>query len=225
MKRASILGLTAGLSLTLGGCLCNSVEDAIKERVAEEVVDRIKKEKKTGKALEALRTVVDTSKTLHEVEAALLTGPTAPVVNWRKLKPFLPDRLGEFSSAGELKGKTVSLGKMKATTVNRPYAAKKGPKLRVEIIDTSMAPMMRVGFATINAYDEDSTEGKKKATRVKDNPAFLQWHKQRSRGNITILVASRFLVKLTLRPCAKPEDLTAAANTIDLAGLAKVKAE
>ncbi len=223
MKQVSVL-MTL-LPLSLSGCLCNSVEEAIKERVAEEVVDRISTdEKKTGQALEVLRNMVKTKETIKQVEVALTESPTVPVVNWRKLEPFLPDELGDFSSDKELKGKTATMGDMKATTVKRRYKAGKR-SLKVEIIDTSMAPMLRAGFAMMKAYSEDSTEGVKKAIKVAGNPAMLDWRKKRSRGELNVLVAGRFMIKLTLRPCEKPEEVVAVAKKIDMAKLAKVKAD
>lgn len=207
-------------ALCLAGCLCGKAEEAIKERVAKEVADRIVDEDKT-KALQVLRNIVNSKKNLKEVEVALTDAPKAPVVNWRELAPFLPDELAGFTAAKDLKGKTAALGTMKATTVKRPYT-QGDRKLRVEIVDTSLAPVLRVGFATWKAYSEDSTEGIKKAVKVDGHQALLNWRKRRSKGEITVLVAGRFMVKVRLKPSKKPEDVIAVVRKMDLAGMDKL---
>ena len=212
------------LAVVLSGCLCNQAQEAIKERVAAEVVDHITEKKMNGKALEVLRNIVKTEDDLKQVEVALTDAPRAPVVNWRKLAPLLPEKLDGFVSVKALDGRSVTLGSMKATTVKRSYAAQKR-KLTLEIIDTSLAPMLRVGFATWKAYSEDSTAGIKKATRVQGHTALLNWGKARQRGEVTVLVAGRFMVKAVLQPCPRPEDVVQVVKKIDLAALARTRAD
>ncbi len=211
------------LALSFTGCICGKAEEAIKERVAKEVANRVTNNE-TGEALKVLRNIVNTKKNLKEVEVALTNTPKAPVVNWRKLAPFLPDELAGFSATKDLKGKTAAIGTMKATTVKRRYADGKR-KLRLEIIDTSLAPVLRVGFATWKAYSEDSTEGLKKAIKVDGHQALLNWRKRNKKGEVTVLVEGRFMVKATLKPAKDPRDVVAVVKKMDLAKLSKMKAE
>lgn len=146
------------------------------------------------------------------------------VVNWRKLGPFLPDELGGFKAERDMKGRTTSMGQMQVSSVRRPY--KGGDKrLRVEITDTNLVPMLRTGFAIAASVNEDSSDGVKKGTKIGGSPALLEWRKQRQRGKLQILVAGRYIVKLRLDKTDDPDEVVKLAKEIDLSGLAKVKAE
>ena len=58
----------------------------------------------------------------------------------------MPDKLGDFEAAGELDGSTSGMGNMQVSKVSRRY--KSGDtRLRLQITDTSLVPMLRAGFA------------------------------------------------------------------------------
>jgi hypothetical protein len=146
------------------------------------------------------------------------------VVNWRKLGPFLPDELGGFKAERDLNGRTTSMGQMQVSSVKRPY--KGGDKrLRVEITDTNLVPMLRTGFAIAASVNEDSSDGVKKGMKIAGSPALLEWRKRGQRGKLQILVAGRYIVKLRLDKTDDPDEVVKLAKEIDLSGLAKVKAE
>jgi hypothetical protein len=176
---------------------------------------------------EAAKGAVDVGKALAEASKAL-TGagakPKGNVVNWRKLAPLLPDKLGDFATDGELKGSTNTVGAMKISEVKRRYKAG-DKKLRVEIADAWLVPMLRTGFAMAQMVNQDSTEGVKKGVKVNGQPGIVEWRKARQRGKLTIMVGGRFLMKLSLRPTDSPDEVVKLAKGLDLATLAKLKAE
>lgn len=206
---------------------CKKAKEAVEQQVSEQVknvVNEVDPSKKVVPALGVLKQLVNSQEAAKKAQKQLMGKPAGKTVNWRALAPFLPDKLGSFSASGELKGKTAGMGQMKVTTVKRVY--KDGDrKLTVEILDTSLVPVMRAGFTMISTFNEDSTEGVKKGIKVEDNPALLEWRKKRQRGTISILVADRYLVKATLRPCEKPADVVEAGKLVAIKKLAKVKAE
>lgn len=147
-----------------------------------------------------------------------------PVVNWRELQPFAPDKLGEFVAEGELDGSTGSMGAMKVSSVKRRYKAGES-RLQLEISDTSLVPMLRAGFAMAAQVQEDSTRGVKKGITVEEQPGMLEWRKSGKRGKLALLVGGRFIVNLRLRPTEDPEAVIKLAKELELKKLAGLKAK
>jgi len=145
-----------------------------------------------------------------------------PVVNWRKLAPFVPQKIGDFAATGELEGSTAGMGGMQTTNVKRRYKADKR-ELRLEITDTSLVPMLRTGFAMARTVTEDSTKGLKKGVEVDGAPGLLEWRARNKRGKLSVLAGGRFIVELRLTPTDDPEAVVKIAKTLDLDQLAKVK--
>lgn len=232
MKMSSLLSL---LCLLVAVTLITGCKK--KEEVAE--VEAAKALGEAAKALgamsgkgaegsaEAAKGAGDVGKALAEASKAMAGAgakPQGDVVNWRKLAPLLPDKLGDFASDGELKGSTNTVGTMKISEVKRRY--KSGDKkLRVEIADAWLVPMLRTGFAMAQMVNQDGTEGVKKGVKVNGQPAVLEWRKARKRGKLTIMVGGRFFMKLSLRPSEDPDDVVKLAKGLDLSALAKLKAD
>jgi len=145
-----------------------------------------------------------------------------PVVNWRDLQPFAPDKIGDYAAEGELDGSTGSMGAMKVSSVKRRYKAGES-QLRLEISDTSMVPMLRAGFAMAAHVQEDSTRGIKKGVTVEGQPGLLEWRKAGKRGKLALLVGGRFIVNLRLRQTDDPEAVVKLAKQLDLKKLAELK--
>lgn len=147
--------------------------------------------------------------------------PAAPVVNWKALEPFAPEKLGDWTGQGELQGETTAAMGMQMSRVKRTY--KKGDgTLSLEIIDTNASPIMRMGVNMAASLNIDGSDGVKKGITVNGNKGLLDWKKTGS-GKLTLLVGDRFLVSLRLRPAASVDEVQAVGNLVNTAGLAAVK--
>ena len=146
-----------------------------------------------------------------------------PVVNWRKLAPFVPESLPGFESAGDLDGSTSGVGEIKVTRVRRRYRAGKRTAT-VAIQDTSLMPAIRAGFAMARNVTEDSTRRLRRPVEVGGQPGVLEWRKSGPRSKVQVLVGGRFLVEVSVRPAADTDEALALAGKLDLAGLADLAA-
>ena len=149
--------------------------------------------------------------------------PLGPVVNWRKLMPFLPNAIGAFKAAGEGSGQTAGLGGMIASTVRRTYKAGK-KVLKLKIVDTAAVPMMRTAFAMARMAVQDGSDRVQKGVEVAGFPGSLEWRKAGQRGKIAVLVAGRYVVELSLKPTGSADEVLALIKTIELKKLAAIKA-
>ena len=95
----------------------------------------------------------------------------------------------------------------------------------IEITDSALNQMIFAPFAMFMAsgYEERSDDGYKKAGTIAGSPGFESWEKDANRGEVTVIVANRFVVQATGRRVSGIDPLKKAVETIDLAKLATLK--
>lgn len=95
----------------------------------------------------------------------------------------------------------------------------------IEITDSALNQMIFAPFAMFMAsgYEERSDEGYKKAGTIAGSPGFESWEKNAKRGEVTVIVANRFVVQAKGRRVASVDSVKKAIETIDLAKLATLK--
>ena len=92
----------------------------------------------------------------------------------------------------------------------------------IEITDSALNQMIFALFAMFMAsgYEERSDEGYKQAGTIAGSPGFESWEKDANRGEVTVIVANRFVVQATGRRVSGIDLVKKAVETIDLAKLA-----
>ena len=95
----------------------------------------------------------------------------------------------------------------------------------IEITDSALNQMIFAPFAMFMAsgYEERSDDGYKKAGTIAGSPGFESWEKDAKRGEVTVIVANRFVVQAKGRRVASIDSVKKAVETIDLAKLATLK--
>ncbi len=95
----------------------------------------------------------------------------------------------------------------------------------IEITDSALNQMIFAPFAMFMAsgYEERSDDGYKKAGTIAGSPGFESWEKDANRGEVTVIVANRFVVQATGRRVANINPVKKAVETIDLVKLATLK--
>jgi len=95
----------------------------------------------------------------------------------------------------------------------------------IEITDSALNQMIFAPFAMFMAsgYEERSDDGYKKAGTIAGSPGFESWEKDANRGEVTVIVANRFVVQAKGRRVASVDPVKKAIETIDLVKLATLK--
>lgn len=95
----------------------------------------------------------------------------------------------------------------------------------IEITDSALNQMIFAPFAMFMAsgYEERSDDGYKKAGTIAGSPGFESWEKGANRGEVTVIVANRFVVQAKGRRVASVDPVKKAIETIDLVKLATLK--
>jgi hypothetical protein len=95
----------------------------------------------------------------------------------------------------------------------------------IEITDSALNQMIFAPFAVFMAsgYEERSDDGYKKAGTIAGSPGFESWEKDAKKGEVTVIVANRFIVQATGRHVASIDPVKKALESVDLTKLATMK--
>ena len=137
--------------------------------------------------------------------------------------PFLPAKIEGFRAKAPAEGSDIELGEGAALALLRRGYWKPGIGLDIEIIDTEQSKRLRDVFEQTLKLERSNDAAVFKATQVQGHQALAQWNSTSRSNRVTILVASRYLVNLNLRPATDVSGAIAIANELDLAELAKLQ--
>jgi hypothetical protein len=145
----------------------------------------------------------------------------AKSVDYEQLKPLLPDVDGWTKSG--VKGEQVSA----PVSMSRAEAryARENSRVELEIVDTALSQLLLAPMSMFLAvgYAERSDDGFKRAARIGGPPGIEEWNVESKRGEVTAVVANRFIVKATGHDVASLDPVKAVVEAVDLSKLASLK--
>jgi hypothetical protein len=188
------------------------------EKAAKEAEKAARDEIPEGTDPEVAKQQVELAKGVAAMKA-LAGGGGGPAVNWRQLAPLLPEALGDFKAKGELDGSTKKMGGFEVSEVKRRYDAG-GRELRVEITDATAHALLRAPFAMVAMIEEDSTAGFKKGKTIGGHPGVVEWKEKSKQGNVSLLVAQRFVVNVRIAKAQSSDEAETIASALKLDELA-----
>jgi hypothetical protein len=138
------------------------------------------------------------------------------------LKAFLPTLPGW--TRGEIHGETSNDMGISISRVQADYE-KSGSTLSFEIMDSSAFPAITAPFliAAKSGMVEQTADGYTKGVMVSGFPAIETWTPSAKNGELGLLVAGRYLVKVNGNSVPDIETIRSAINAVDLKKLAAVK--
>lgn len=140
------------------------------------------------------------------------------------LKGFVPETLDGLPRTRFSAEKNRAMG-MQVSTASADYGDGEGRRLRLEITDTGSAKglMGMAAWAAIGQESETDT-GYEKTYNSDGRLIHEKWNRESSRGEYSITLGKRFLVKVEGK-ADSVEHLKGAVGSIDLAGLEALKGE
>ena len=149
---------------------------------------------------------------------------TAPVVDFKKLLPVLPEPPAGWS-ADPAEGSTDDLGDTQITTVHRDYSKGDGdnvPTTSVSILDSVASPEYLE--STIAAWNSNTTDadGYTKSLTIEEMPGFETFENDGKHGSLWLVVAKRYILQIETT-AQDPAELQAWLKRVDLKKLGEAK--
>jgi hypothetical protein len=132
------------------------------------------------------------------VAAGVMAGKASDAVDFRELKELLPEDLPGMKRTGAEGQKSGAMGFTMSTAEGR-YAADDGPNIQITISDvgamTGMGAMAAYAWAAAE-IDSETETGYERTTKIKGYRGFEKYDRQNKFGEISLLVAGRFVVEV-----------------------------
>jgi hypothetical protein len=145
----------------------------------------------------------------------------AKPVDYEQLKASLPEIDGWTMS--DARGEQVNM----PVAISRAEArySRDQSRVELEIVDTALSQLLLAPMSMFLAsgYSERSDDGFKRATKIAGQPGMEDWNTRTRRGEVTAVVANRFIVKATGHQVENIDTVRGAVEAVDVAKLAALK--
>ena len=138
-------------------------------------------------------------------------------LDFEVLKAVLPDVAGWTRSS--VRGRAGVDGR--GDVAPRRGITATAAEVELEIVDTAFSQLLLapISMFLTSGYDERSDEGFKRATKVAGQPAFEEWNQRSARGEVTAVVAGRFILHARGHDVKSIDPVRAVVEAVDLKAL------
>lgn len=178
-----------------------------------------KEEKAAREAQEAADQMEEAAQKMQDALTGIESGEKAEVVDWRKLKELLPNKIDGMPRTDE-SGETA--GAMGFTFSQASGTFEKGDRrVDLKIVDTGgLSGLLSVSAAwTTITIDKEDRNGYERTTEIDGYKAFEKYDKNSKNGEVSVLVGKRFVVTLEGRGV----DMDELRDALDDIGLKKLE--
>jgi hypothetical protein len=233
MRLVMAIGLV-GVLVVSGGC-GKSAEQKAAEEAAENARVAAEELKKAAESAAAAGTAAGAAGAAAGLEAfskAMEGAAGAMAGRGPDGKPIEPVSFRELQTAlPEVSGWTREEPTGERMTMPVPFSQTEArytmgdSSVEVKIVDTAFNQILVAPFAMLltTGYEKESTSGYEKATTVAGNPGFERWDKDSKDGELTVVVAKRFLVSIEGNEIGDTKVLQEFASKLDMGKLAAFK--
>lgn len=192
MKKLLFFSFCLTISFSMLNCSSSQPEE---EKTEEE---RLK-----AAAEELSATSVETAASVMEQAAQSLRnlsanedGETVEVVDFRKLKGVLPEKIAGLERT-ENDGQSTGAVGMKISTAQAQYEDG-NRRLQITLTDAGGIPMLMMGLAqwTTAEIERESDNEYERTTTINGYKAFERYNKRNKEGQISFIVAERYIVNI-----------------------------
>ena len=153
--------------------------------------------------------------------APAATRPTVKAADYEDLKVLLPDVAGWTKS--DVAGEEVSMPDTHSRATAR--YSRNDSHIELDITDTGLSQLLLGPLSVFlsSGYTERSDNGFKRAHTIAGQPGLEDWNGAAGRGEVTALVASRFVVKAIGHDVSSIDPVRSVVEAIDFPKLAAIK--
>ena len=149
--------------------------------------------------------------------------PTQKAIPWQSLVQALPVAAPGWVLDGETKGESVALGGF--TTSNARCSLKQGTMTaKVEIVDTSLNPMLAMPFNMARAAQIDSSEERMGPINFGTYPGTQRFDKTNNSASTMVLVNNRVLINVEVTGAGSEAAAVGVMQYVNFAHLAQLTA-
>lgn len=148
---------------------------------------------------------------------------TLPCIHFEKLREFLPRALPGYQQRGD-EGSTGKYGDVTMSEAERTFRQKDGREVVVRIVDSTLSRRLAAKIrAAAEAAAGDGGPDAATPLSLGEAVGYIHYDPTDERAEANLLVGGRYLVAVTGRGFAGPDEVEKVARQLDLVGLAKMR--
>jgi hypothetical protein len=159
---------------------------------------------------------------MKKMMEGLAAGQQTAAVDYERLKERFPEVSGW--TRGAVTGEQGAMMNMSYSKAEGEYTSD-GRTISLEITDTALIQAMVMPFAMVasGGLNQKSDSGFKRGVTIGGHPGWEEWENAGNQGEVSLLVAKRFVVHADGRGVANIETVRAIVEAVDLGALAALK--
>ena len=143
---------------------------------------------------QAIQKAIELSKNADIIQEQIANQDIVEPISFKELIEYLP-QLPQGWAAGELKGKTNSLGNYGISQISQTYTQRE-KEITVSIFDWAFNSALYAPFLLTTEFSQESTEGYNKGVKIGDILGRQQYTYDSKKGSLNLLVNNRFFVRI-----------------------------
>lgn len=217
IRRVAVAGLTLAVAVGCGGSKETAQQSQGTEQMRQGAENVQQGAEAMGKAAgQSAEQMAQGLQQMAQGFQQMAQGAAKPV-DFEQLKAMLPEVGGWTRS--DARGEQVNM----PIAISRAEARyrKDDSEIELEITDTALSQLLLAPMSMflVSGYEERSDDGYKRATKIGGQPGMEEWNARSKHGEVTAVVANRFIVKATGRDVA---DLAPVKQIVDAVSLSKL---
>ena len=207
MKPANYLSLLLIFALGFGVVACGGDSSEEQQAATESPAD--------SESNNAPQGLADALKQAEESVRQMQSGEAPEIINFRELKPLLPDDLNGLDRT-DLSGETTATMGFSVSQATGKYGEGE-QTMEMSLVDIGGVATAMMGMAawSMTSIDRESDREIERTMDYKGRKAFLRYNKKNRSGELTVIVSNRFLVTVKGRGI-EMDDLTDGMDEVDL---------
>ncbi len=147
---------------------------------------------------------------------------TFPCVHFSELERFLPRSWAGFHKVRE-DASTGKYGEVSVSEAERVFAQEDDRELSVRIVDTTLKGKLARAIEALAEQPASSAPERGALFRLAHAVGYVRFEPSEGRAEANLLVDDRFIVSVTSRGLQGTGEVRRLANSLDLAGLSKLR--
>ncbi len=148
-------------------------------------------------------------------------GAPAQMIPWQSLSQALPTAALGWALKGEIEGESANMMGISVSTA-KCKLAQGGMEATIEIVDTSMNPMIAMPFNMMRSMQIDSSKERRGPVNFGTYPGTQSWTKTNNNAEVMVMVHNRVMITVKVTNAASEAPANQLASQVNYAHIASL---
>ena len=158
---------------------------------------------------------------MGQVPGQAAGGAPTQMIPWRSLSQALPTAAPGWTLQGEIEGESANMMGIAVSTA-KCKLAQGSMEAVIEVVDTSMNPMIAMPFNMMRGMQIDSSKERRGPVNFGTYPGTQSWTKTNNKAEVMVMVHNRVMITVKVTNAASEVPANQLANQVNYAHIASL---